>query len=82
MGPFFLIMIFIYWFPLIAPLEIVQNLIRMILWVLFLSHIWKLFRMKPNPVRLTQVLPRPQLIFTSQNLVFWNLFEFSRAEIT
>jgi hypothetical protein len=29
------------------------------------------------PVPLAQVLPRPQLIFPFQNLVFWNLFEFS-----
>jgi hypothetical protein len=28
------------------------------------------------PVPLAQVLPRPQLIFPSQNLVFWSLFEF------
>jgi len=29
-----------------------------------------------------QVLPCPQLIFSFQNLVFWNLFEFSVSEIT
>jgi hypothetical protein len=29
-----------------------------------------------------QVLACPQLIFPSQNLVFWNLFKFSAAEIT
>ncbi len=32
--------------------------------------------------RWTQLLPRPQLIFSFQNLVFWNLFEFSVAEIS
>jgi hypothetical protein len=31
---------------------------------------------------LAQALPRPQLIFSFQNLVFWNLFEFSVAETT
>jgi hypothetical protein len=34
------------------------------------------------PVPLAQVLPPPQLIFPSKNLVFGNLFEFSAAEIT
>jgi hypothetical protein len=29
-----------------------------------------------------KVLPCSQLIFPSKNLVFWNLFEFSAAEIT
>jgi hypothetical protein len=29
-----------------------------------------------------QMLPCTQLIFSFQNLVFWNLFEFSAAEIT
>jgi hypothetical protein len=33
-------------------------------------------------VPLAQVLPGPQLIFLSGNLVFWNIFEFSAAEIT
>jgi hypothetical protein len=33
-------------------------------------------------VLLAQVLPRPQLTFSFQNLVFWNLFEFSAGEIT
>jgi hypothetical protein len=33
-------------------------------------------------VPLAQVLPHPQLIFSFQNLVFKNLFEFSVAEIT
>jgi hypothetical protein len=33
-------------------------------------------------VPLAQVLPRPQLIFPFKNLLFWNLFEFSAAEIT
>jgi len=33
------------------------------------------------PVPLAQVLPRAQLIFPSQNLGFWNLFEFSAAKI-
>jgi hypothetical protein len=34
------------------------------------------------PLLLAQVLPHPQLIFPFQNLIFWNLFEFSGAEIT
>jgi hypothetical protein len=34
------------------------------------------------PVPLAQVLPHPQLIFPSKTWVFWNLFEFSAAEIT
>jgi hypothetical protein len=36
------------------------------------------------PVPLAQVWthPRPQLIFSFQNLVFWNLFKFSAAEMT
>jgi hypothetical protein len=34
------------------------------------------------PVPLAQVLPRPQLVFPFQNLVFKILFEFSVAEIT
>jgi hypothetical protein len=34
------------------------------------------------PVPLAHVLPHPQLIFPFQNLVCWNLFEFSVAEIT
>jgi hypothetical protein len=34
------------------------------------------------PVLLAQVLPRPQQIFPSKTLFFWNLFEFSTAEIT
>jgi hypothetical protein len=34
------------------------------------------------PVLLTQVLPHPQLIFPSKTWFFWNLFEFSAAEIT
>jgi hypothetical protein len=29
-----------------------------------------------------QVLPCPQLIFPFQNLICWNLFEFSLAKIT
>jgi len=29
-----------------------------------------------------QVLPHSQLIFPPKNLSFWNLFEFSAAEIT
>jgi hypothetical protein len=33
-------------------------------------------------VPLAQMLPCPQSIFPFQNLVFWNLFEFSLAEIT
>ncbi len=33
------------------------------------------------PVPFVQVLPRPQLILSSQNLVFWNLFEFSVTKI-
>jgi hypothetical protein len=31
---------------------------------------------------LAQVLPRPQLIFPSKTWFFWNLIEFSAAEIT
>ncbi len=34
------------------------------------------------PVPLAQVLPHPQLHFPSKTWIFWNLFEFSVAEIT
>jgi hypothetical protein len=34
------------------------------------------------PVPFAQVLPHPQLIFPSKTWFFWNLFEFSAAEIT
>jgi hypothetical protein len=33
-------------------------------------------------VLLARVLPHPQLIFSFEMMVFWNLFEFSVAEIT
>jgi hypothetical protein len=33
-------------------------------------------------VPLAQVLPHPQLIFASKTWFFWNLFEFSAAEIS
>jgi len=48
-------------------------------------------RRKKNPLDLkltsvawllAQVLQRPQLIFPSKIWFFWNLFEFSAAEIT
>jgi hypothetical protein len=49
-----------------------------------LAYILSLFIPKQLvwPVLLAQELPRPQLNFPSPNLVFWNLFEFSAAEIT
>ncbi len=34
------------------------------------------------PVSLAQVLPTSSTTFSFQNLVFWNLLEFSAAEIT
>jgi hypothetical protein len=34
------------------------------------------------PVSLAQVLPTSSTAFSFQNLVFWNLLEFSAAEIT